>query len=513
MVAHVAKRLIDYGKISLVGVIGGLFTWSAFPRTNLWVGAIVGLSLLLYIVDNKRIGLVLWGTFVWGISYMLPLISWAEISVGWPGPWIALTIIEVLFICAWAVVAHILSTRITRPFVWIILVTLLFTGFEQLRGFYPFGGFPWGFIAHSQVNAPYNSLIAIGGEVLVTTFTMLMAGTVYRIIHGRRRILLVTVLIPAMVAASLIPYPTPTSHGSTTLAIIQGNVDPPVEKTFSTPLKVFNNHVRQTHAALNKKPKPDIVLWGEQASDRDFRLDERVRPQLEELADRYDLPIVFGTIYYFTKDGVRLRTNDLAIVEPHGAPHVLYTKQFPVPFGEYVPMRDFLGQYFADVKRIGVDMVGGNKPPLITVGTVPIAVGICFEVALDNVMYEGVNRGGRLIVIPTNNSSFGYSSQAEQQLDILRFRAIEYGRTSVQVSVNGVSAVVDYKGDITHDTHLFVADDITAKVPLFTHRTPASYWAAPAGWYWAHITLGLSVLIVIYGLFKGLKPRKKKRKK
>lgn len=157
-----------------------------------------------------------------------------------------------------------------------------------------------------------------------------------------------------------------------------------------------------------------------------------------------------------------------------------YAKQHPVPFGEYVPYRDFFRRLTTLVDNIGTDMAAGTAPALMRVPVdrlgreVPVVTGICFEVAYCGLVREGVLGGGELIVIPTNNASFGLSAESTQQLAMSRFRAAEHGRATVQISTVGVSALIMPDGTVLKRTELFTAEELAATLPLRTTVTPAA---------------------------------------
>jgi len=156
-----------------------------------------------------------------------------------------------------------------------------------------------------------------------------------------------------------------------------------------------------------------------------------------------------------------------------------------VPFGEFIPWRPFFRLLSDQVDRVTTDMLAATNPPLIELPsqrlgrTVTLGVGICFEVAYDDIMRDAVYRGAEILVIPTNNASFGYSAQSTQQLAMSQLQAIATGRATIQVSTVGVSAVIAPDGTIVARTGLFTEDRVAAAVPLRTSLTPA---VAAAGW-------------------------------
>ena len=93
---------------------------------------------------------------------------------------------------------------------------------------------------------------------------------------------------------------------------------------------------------------------------------------------------------------------------------------------------------------------------------------ICFEVAYDDLMRDSVRAAGdeeSLLVVQTNNATFGYTAESEQQFAISRIRAIEHGRSVVHVSTVGVSG--------------FVAPDGTVHRARPACSRPTRGWAGP----------------------------------
>ena len=90
----------------------------------------------------------------------------------------------------------------------------------------------------------------------------------------------------------------------------------------------------------------------------------------------------------------------------------------------------------------------GRSPGVLTLRNVPLADVICFEVAYDNLVRDAVDGGGRLIVVQTNNATFGRTGETWQQLAMSRLRAVEHGRSAVVVATSGVSALIMPDGRI-----------------------------------------------------------------
>lgn len=156
-----------------------------------------------------------------------------------------------------------------------------------------------------------------------------------------------------------------------------------------------------------------------------------------------------------------------------------YAKQHPAPFAEYIPIRELVRPFSDAVDLVQTDMLPGTEPGTITLDSprlerdVIIGDIICFEVAYDELVRESILAGGELLVVQTNNASFGPTNESTQQLAMTQLRAIETGRTTIQISTVGVSAVIAPNGTIVERTGLFTAEQLVETVALRTSLTPA----------------------------------------
>src|SRR5665648_692505 len=189
----------------------------------------------------------------------------------------------------------------------------------------------------------------------------------------------------------------------------------------------------------------DVVLWPENSTDIDPRADAGAADAITAAAQEVGAPILVGADH-FPETGGRLNTS--LLWDPQLGPIDSYAKRHPAPFAEYIPMRDIARAFSDAVDRVQTDMVPGTEVGVIHLPvdrlerTVALGVGICFEVAYDDLMRNAVQAGAEMIVIPTNNATFGPTDLSTQQLAMSRIRAIEHGRATVQISTVGVSGVI-----------------------------------------------------------------------
>src|SRR5699024_5930426 len=180
--------------------------------------------------------------------------------------------------------------------------------------------------------------------------------------------------------------------------------------------------------------------------------------------------------------------------DPDTGPGEHYNKRYLVPFGEYIPYRDFFTQFVERLEQVGSDALPGTEPGAMDVDDTTLAVGICFDVAFDEPVRDAVAEGGEIIVIPTNNANYNFTGQTDQQLAITQLRAVEHGRPAVVVSTSGVSAVVQSDSSVHHrspeaDADIHVADAEGVDAPTVATRMGAVPETALTG-------LGLAAVLV-----------------
>lgn len=472
-------------RAAVLAVLGGTVTELAFSERSWWAAAVIGVALLVLALRGAsgRRGFTL--GLLWGLGFFLPHIWWANEAVG-SVPWVGLAGLESLIVAAGgagAVVALRWHLAQRWPVVGAAVFAVVWTTTEQARQVWPFGGFPWGRLAFSQVDGPLVGLARFGGAPLVSfavaALGFLLATVVVTVMTrtGFRDLLSVVVagLIP--LGAGLLPIPTGPQAGVLKVAAVQGNVSTPGLDAFAQAREVLENHVAATRALLGdvRPGELDVILWPENASDINPRVDLQASRSIDGVAASLGAPILLGTDRR-TDDA---RYNEMVLWEPGRGATFSYSKQVPAAFGEYIPWRSFFRLLSPEVDRVRLDVARGSEPAVVPIHvnrlgrTVILGTPICFEVAYDAVVRDAIRSGAEILVVPTNNASFGFTSESMQQLAMSRFRAVEHGRATVQVSTVGVSGVIRPDGTLVDRTELFTQDSMLAELPLRTSITVA----------------------------------------
>ena len=135
-------------------------------------------------------------------------------------------------------------------------------------------------------------------------------------------------------------------------------------------------------------------------------------------------------------------------------------------------------------------MAAGTEPGVLDIGPTTAGVVICFEIAYDREVHDAVAGGGELIVVQTNNATYGRTGQPEQQFAISRLRAVEHGRDVLIASTSGISAIIRADGTVEQVTEEFTQEVLVDEVALRDTLT----WATRVG---PTVSWGLAILGVV----------------
>lgn len=141
--------------------------------------------------------------------------------------------------------------------------------------------------------------------------------------------------------------------------------------------------------------------------------------------------------------------NSLMVFDGEGGLEAVYDKVHLVPFGEYLPFQETLESLgFEQLARQRGGFAAGRGPrPVLNVPGLPPFLGlICYEAVFPSAL--GDSGRPQLLVNLTNDGWFGRTTGPYQHFHQARVRAVEEGLPLVRVANNGISAVIDSRGQV-----------------------------------------------------------------
>jgi apolipoprotein N-acyltransferase len=174
--------------------------------------------------------------------------------------------------------------------------------------------------------------------------------------------------------------------------------------------------------------------------------------------------IVFG-INTFDPDSGRY-FNSMLIVDNNFNIIKSYNKRKLVPFGEFLPLENFLNKL--GLKKIteghGSFLKGKNNNNLI-IDKLNILPMICYEVIFTDFIQQS-SASTNLIINISEDAWFGKSIGPDQHFAKSIFRAVEHNTFLIRSANKGVSAIIDNKGNIIKQLNRNEVGNIEYEVPL-----------------------------------------------
>ncbi len=491
------KPILPLWAALLVAAASGPIMDAGFPDTDVWPLTLVGVALVLICLVGRRIGSALLVGFVAGATFYFTHIQWASLFLG-PLPMSALAVLESLFFAAGAV-------AITLAYRWLplvfpgllgrlgllpVAVAGLWTAREAWASVWPYGGFAWGRIALSQSEGPFAPLFSWLGVSGVSFVMVLLVALSIETVRVSNLDLVARLALPVGLSTAILvapAFPVAVSD-SMTVAAVQGNAkagyfdqrEPGdlLQAQLDATVPLFGSEV-------------DVVVWPEGASEYSPLTSEYAAGVFDYVSEQMDAPLIAWAVT--ERDG---RTYNTSILWQAGEGALdLYDKRHPIPFGEYIPDRAFWRPFAPDlIDLVSREYSPGTTDMVFDVYGVLVGVNICFDISDDQVMTDSVRQGAQLIVAQTNNADFGRTDESAQQLAIARIRALELGRTVVNISTVGISAIITPDGQTLNELPWYEPGAMVDEVPLSSTVTPAVLLGRQLEWFVAG--LGLGALLV-----------------
>lgn len=448
---------------------GGGLTSLAFAPTAWWPFVVLGPALGLW---AAAVAGTAWRGALCGLLYGL---AFAFTALRWmlvldPVASIVLPIVQGAF---WAVTGAVAAaTARRRPGRWVVTTAATWVLVEASRARVPLTGFEWGQLSMATTDLPVRQAPAVVGALGTTGLLTAVAAALVVLVRHRGRLLplVVAVLVLAATAGlGAIRWTRP--DGELAVAVVQ--VDDPCPGAFAVDCPRYIDRLTQAYvdrtAALDTPP--DLVVWGEDALPGAVTR-KAAGAALVARAGTLPAPVLAG-VATPTAPGRFLRW--AALFDEDGTALDGYAKRMPVPFGEYVPLRDVLGG-ISDVGRlVPEDLEAGDDPSPVVLrtgaATARLGTVISWEVTFARAVRAVAGDANALTTL-TTVASYGRSAASDQLLTIARLRTAEHQKPMILAATTGRSALIDPSGRTTAVAALFRADRITGRVPLRAGLTP-----------------------------------------
>lgn len=446
----------------LLALLGAAISVLAFPPFGPGWLIVIGVGLFLASLRtavSPEKGLLLGALY--GLGFFGGLLWWlSELEL------LALILVPVQALYV-TIYSWWLARYTNRPIgAWVALAVGGWAVMELVRYHFPVGGFEWGAAGYALSDSVFTRLPAsfVGTSGLTVVIVLIGAVLASAIVRQFERplssaLVVVGVLLGTGISVFVNGF---VDAGLAEVAVVQGSTPCPFEHCPPDErLRTFEQHLELTRSI--RPGDAGLVVWSE-GSSGSFNADPVQNPAIgraiSEEAKRLRAWFLVGSDRPVSETHW---VNANVVFDPNGEIVGEYHKQHPVPFGEYIPWRP-LFDWIPALDQVPRDMIRGDGPVVFDLGTYQLGSVISFEGGFSRYALEHRRAGADVIVVATNEASYGLTPASDQFIGMTRMRAVELGVPLIHAAVTGKSAVVDPFGDITETTGLGTQEILTQEI-------------------------------------------------
>jgi apolipoprotein N-acyltransferase len=470
---------------ALLAVSSGAALALSFPDYNLWPLAWFSVGMLvLASVEAHRGESPLYG-FLHGVVFYPVCVPWIDTVMRQYGnldPWTSAGILGLMAV-AGGLLCSLFSWGVARasrksvvlacalaPFLWVTL--------EFIRTHLPYIGFPWNLTGYAAIKSlallQITTVTGIYGlSFLIAAYGSLFAFAILVRTQRAWRLVIISTVALILIAVGgnyLVPKETPrfTAH------LVQTNF-PQSEHYPADWLQIHAGELdelaRISVAAAKKNPTgPELIIWPEVPAPFSLE-DPAFAARAVGIARGAGTDFLVGVVDW-RQDAQKnwVASNTAVLLDPQGRRVYTYDKIHLVPFGEYVPLR----QWLTFAGRLTADISDFTPGTVYRVGEIPggkFGTFICYEAIFPGEIRRFAASGAQLLINISNDGWFGRSAAPIQHLMMSRVRAVESRRWLLRDTNNGFTAAIDPYGRIVTELPTDVRGELDAPYDFKSNLT------------------------------------------
>ena len=479
----------------------GAFSVFAFAPFNFYPLIFLAIIGLLYITNKNESANI--KSFVFGSGFFIIGIYWIYICLqqfGGMPPFIAL--VSTLLLCLFLALFFLPFSLFSQYKNNIFFIPAFFTLIELLRSII-FTGFPWLSLGYTQVpNSPligYLPILGIHGISFLVVLTGVLIFQIFR--RNSKKIYLIVFLIFIWGFGQYlngIQWSKPIGETLST-SLIQGNISQ--EKKWNSnmvneSLSHYQKLILDSDASLIILPETSIPI-------EVSTIPKSFMKKIQNHATHNDRHIIFGAI---EKNMGRYFNSAFLIGSGYMLP---YRKNHLVPFGEFIPLKKYLGYVYQNWLNIPFTNLSKGKQKsvaLFKIKNLGFAINICYEDVFGNEIasLDKYASEPHVLVNISNDAWYGQSIAAEQHLQISQARAIENKRMMIRSTNTGVTAFIGRDGKVLKKLPQFTSGELRYDVQGYTGATPYMLFNNFIIYFLCILILFLNMRVSIFLKFKKL---------
>ena len=340
------------------------------------------------------------------------------------------------------------------------------------------------------------------------------------------------ILVPIIISF-IIYYSYEEKKQAVEIVVIQPNVDPYNEQYDLLPEAAINMILDLAREEVNSST--DFVIAPESSIQPNFNIGERIWESeiryfrsidsLEVFVNKYPgLTFVIGaSTRKIFKEDEKISSSARKFIDTERYYDAFNTAVFiespkqlelyhkskltpgveKMPFPKLLkPLESFAIDLGGTIGSLGIDA----EPKVYNTlnDSIKIAAIICYESVYGEFVSEFVKNGANIIFVITNDGWWGNTPGYKQHFSFSVLRAIETRRSIARSANTGISAFINQRGDVLHETKYWVKDVIKRELNLNSKKTVYVNY----GDYIGRICSLISILFILITISMGLVKRK-----
>jgi len=472
------KKILQFlkSKFSAVILAGALCNLS-FAPIHFSPAAIISLSVFYLLCDAaKSKKEIFWLGWCYGFGYFLAGVYWISISLlvdaasfAWLIPF-ALTLIPgvlaLYFVCL-ALSFHFVIKKFhfKKNYEKFLIFAIFWVLFEIIRA-YLFTGFPWNLLGYiwsfSDSLTQIASIFGVWGlsffAVLVCLLpTLFITLSLSKVVISRADKIFAASVVFLLLISFLFGYfrindAKIVNEKNLKIRLVQGNIKQEMKWDEQEKYKNFLKHILMSNSGDTREIA--ATIWSETSVP--YTIDDTSgiieKLQIAVPNSQGGTLISGGLRLKFAPDGNIENVFNSVFVFGNNGVIDSYDKHHLVPFGEYVPLQEYL-PFIHKITNGAIGFSKGEGPKTIHGNLISISPLLCYEVIFPTNIIDKNDRPDLLVNL-TNDAWFGNSTGPYQHFDMAKMRAIEYGIPLARVANTGITAFFDPYGRVIKKINL-----------------------------------------------------------
>ena len=422
-------------------------------------------------------------SYLIGSLFFVFNLTWIGFVTGFG--WILLALYLAIYFYGFGLVIHFLRRRLRLPYLFI--APFVWVTFEYLRSF-PYFGFPWFLVGYSQyLHLPLIQIVDITGvygiSFLIIAVNAAIADLIEQFLpkrfHGseldstvfsdkKGRVFWITIIIPCFLISLVLAYGYLDLKDNRALpegpniCVVQGNVPQGVKikADKEQKKKILLKYTDLSLSAAGRNV--DIIVWPETMVPGILNIDPKLlnreidrlsKESIQTITDATFANLLLGGTAIDVRDSTALYFNTAFYFDRHGEYVNRYDKIHLVPFGEFIPFEEWLS-FFSYIVPYSVSLSEGGQRTIFELDTrkddryCKFGVIICYEDTVAPLVRKFRKDGADFMINITNDAWFHDSSELDQHLAVMVFRAVENRLSITRAANSGISSFVAPNGEI-----------------------------------------------------------------